>query len=138
MHALVIEDYAVLAMQIADELTDLGFATVSCAATCAEAITLAFQECPDLITADSRMGAESGFEAVRTICARLPIPVVYIVGTPEDVRVEVPDAIILEKPFTIVALGDAVRLAMSTVRPPTGIHDHLPSVDPLPSHQEQK
>ena len=118
MHALVIEDYEVLGMQIADELSDLGFDTVSRATTCAEAITLASQECPDLITADSRMGAESGIDAVRTICAARPIPVVYIVATADDVRRAVPDAIILEKPFSSVALGDAVRLAMRTVPGP--------------------
>ena len=115
MHALVIEDYVVLAMQIADELRDLGFDSTSCATTYAEAVALAKEVCPDLITADCRLGSESGLEAVRVICEANPIPVVYIVGDAADVRPHEPQAIILEKPFSSAALSSAVKLAMGAV-----------------------
>ena len=116
MHALIIEDYAILAMTIADELRDLGFDSVSCAATRAEAIKLAASECPDLITADHRLIGESGIDIVREICAARPVPVVYIVALPDEVRKEEPNAVILEKPFSTADLAKAVSKAMSMVR----------------------
>lgn len=113
MRALIIEDYAILAMTIAEELRDLGFENVSCASNCAEAIKLAASECPDLITADHRLFGESGIDAVREICAARPVPVVYIVALPDEVQREVPDAVILAKPFTSAGLADAVERAMT-------------------------
>lgn len=113
MRALIIEDYAILAMTIAEELRDLGFEYVACAYNCAEAIKLAAAECPDLITADHRLLGESGIAAVREICAARPVPVVYIVALPDEVQKEVPDAVVLAKPFNSAGLADAVERAMT-------------------------
>ena len=50
-HALVIEDFPVIAMSIQDELADLGY-SAAIAASEAEAVALAEERCPDLIIAD--------------------------------------------------------------------------------------
>ena len=71
-HALVIEDFPIIAMSIGDELAEMGFST-AVAATEAEAVALAEERCPDLIIADLRLAQGCGIEAVRHICGERPM-----------------------------------------------------------------
>lgn len=48
MHALIIEDDAVIAMAIEDELRALGYSTCATAATEHEAIEAVTRKCPEL------------------------------------------------------------------------------------------
>ena len=121
MHALIIEDNVLITALIADELRDRGFTSMACAETCADAIRLAADQCPDLITADHWLAGESGIEAVRKICEVRPIPVIYIVALPDQVLVEEPDAVCLQKPITSVGLSNALIEVMPTgFRPDIG------------------
>lgn len=113
MRALIIEDTALVAILIADELKDLGYDDVVCASTTSDAIALATDLCPDLITADHRLGDDSGIEAVRIICKDRYIPVLYIVALPDDVLKEEPLAHVLEKPFSSRQLVTAVHQTIS-------------------------
>jgi DNA-binding response OmpR family regulator len=108
MHALIIEDNVLITAMISDQLRDRGFSSVECAMSCAEAIALASANCPDLITADHRLAGESGIDVVRKICEIRPIPVIYIVALPNEVLDEEPDAVIVQKPFTIAELRRAI------------------------------
>ena len=78
-HALIIEDFPVIAMSIQDELGDMGF-SAAIAATEAEAVALAEERCPDLIIADARLAQGSGIDAVRRICRDRPIAVIFMSG----------------------------------------------------------
>jgi DNA-binding response OmpR family regulator len=109
MHALVIEDSALLALAIEDELRELGYLSFDHSTSEEEAVAAAQRRCPDLITADNRLLNGSGIEAVKRICAERVIPVVFIVGEPADVSIMLPDATILEKPFSSDQLLAAVR-----------------------------
>lgn len=120
MHALIIEDNVIITAQIADELRKRGFTSVECADTCDEAIALAENQCPDLITADHWLDDESGISAVRKICENRSIPVIYIVALPDALLAEEPDAVVLQKPFTSRGLGEAVAEVMPA-------HSHLPN-----------
>ena len=111
MHALVIEDDAVTAMLIEDELRDLGFSSVDVAATEEEAISAVARRCPDLVTSDGSLLAGSGVTAVRKIRASVAVPVIFITGDPERAHHCLPAAPILEKPFTIAQFVAAVELA---------------------------
>lgn len=115
MRALIIEDTELVALLIADGLKDLGFDDVVCASTTRQAINLAAQKCPDLITADDRLVDGSGVDAVRIICKDRFIPVLYIVALPEDVLKEEPLALVLEKPFSSRQLSTAVHQATSVL-----------------------
>lgn len=110
-HALVIEDVFVIAMAIQDELTDCGFDTVDIAALEAEAITLASETCPDLITADDKLEEGSGITAIRIICEDMALPVVFITADPRRIRATVPDAVIVLKPFSPRELISAIEMA---------------------------
>jgi CheY-like chemotaxis protein len=111
MHALVIEDDAVTAMLIEEELRDLGFSSVDSAATEEEAITAVARRCPDLVTCDGTLHTGNGVAAARSIRHRLPVPVIFITGDGEAVRASVPGAQVLEKPFSLAALAEAVAAA---------------------------
>ena len=115
-HALIIEDEEVIALMIEDELTEFGYATIAKATSQLEAVRSAEHECPNLITADDRLSDGSGIAAVRHICRDRAIPVVFITGDPASVEEAIPDAVILEKPFTHFELGSAIRRAVSSAR----------------------
>lgn len=108
MHALIIEDDALLAMMIEDELRELGFTSVVTASTEEEAVSSIAMRCPDLVTSDGSLLAGSGMGAVRTICASCFVPEIFITADPERARRCVPGAVVIDKPFFAAQLIDAV------------------------------
>lgn len=120
MHALIIEDEAIIAMTIECILRDIGFETFAVAATEEEAISEAAERCPDLITSDVMLAIGNGIDAVRRICPERDIPVVFVTGSAEQVRGRDPLSIIVEKPFSAVNLIIGIagaRSATSTFPP---------------------
>jgi CheY-like chemotaxis protein len=116
MHALIIEDQALVASVLEDQLRDLGYTTFDFAASEAEAIDAASIRCPDLITADERLTDGSGIKAVQQICEAGAIPVVFITGDPDPVMAAIPEAVILLNPFRMADLRQAVGDALVAVR----------------------
>ena len=108
MHALIVEDESLTAWLIEEELRDLGFTSVETAATEEDAVAAAEQQRPDLITSDGRLQQGGGLSAVQRICARTPIPVIFITGE-VPATCDLPlGAIVLEKPFAARHLVSAV------------------------------
>jgi two-component system, response regulator PdtaR len=116
-HALVIEDRPLIAMLIEEELIEYGYGSARTARSERDAIRMAEERCPDLITADDRLSDGSGIAAVRHICRDQAIPVIFITGEPDMIRQSVPDAVILEKPFTHAELRLAIPAAVKAARP---------------------
>lgn len=110
-HALIIEDNALIAVMIRDYLEEYGYDSVDLASTQGEAIQLAEQRCPDLITADDKLEPGSGVEAIRHICHDRAIPVIFIVADPTNVQRTLPNALFLQKPFSERALAIAIQAA---------------------------
>jgi CheY-like chemotaxis protein len=111
MHALIIEQDAWIILMIEDVLRELGYTSFAFASTREAAIAAAGGRCPDLITADIRLGAESGLDAVRDICSDKPVPTVFVTATPGEVRECNPEAVVVAKPFGDAALRDGVVCA---------------------------
>jgi len=111
MHALIIEDDVITAILIEDELRDLGYSSFDMASTEHEAIEAVGRRCPDLVTSDGALLVGSGAGAVRRIRASLQVPVIFITGDPEQARNCLPDAPMLEKPFSVSQLITAVEQA---------------------------
>jgi len=111
MHALIIEDEFLVALSIEDSLESLGFTSRETVATEETAVTAAFLHTPDLITADVRLAKGNGIAAVRSILRKRLVPVVFITGNAETVREQMPDAVVLQKPYQHTALRDAIAAA---------------------------
>lgn len=115
MHALIIEDEPLIAIQIEDHLRDLGYKSFDVAVTQEQAVEAAQKRCPDLITADMRLPEGSGVDAVQAICSDKWIPVVFITGTWWEVRDRIEDAVIVNKPFHRAELAKAVAMSMGAL-----------------------
>ena len=111
MHALIIEADAFVALATEDALSELGFTSFAFATTGEEAVAAAEKRCPDLITADVKLNAGCGIEAVQRICSNKPIPVVFLSEYLSEVADRVPTAVAVRKPFPRTALATAVAQA---------------------------
>lgn len=112
MHALVIEDNFLIATQIEDGLSALGYKSFDLVDTEKAAIEAARVRCPDLITADDRLASGTGLAAVQVICAEQIIPVVFILGGARTSAHALPYAVVFSKPFSGNRLRDAVGQAI--------------------------
>src|SRR5688500_10024391 len=112
MHALIIEDELLIAMAIEDALRDCGFTSFELATSAAEAVSAAGRICPDLITADVELRPGCGIAAVQSICSIRPIPVLFITGSPTEVRIRMPGHALVEKPFSATHIAAATKLTL--------------------------
>lgn len=109
MHALIIEDESLIAMAIEDALRGCGFTSFDFAVSAEEAIAAAASKCPDLITADVELRPGSGITAVQSICAERQIPILFITGSPGEVRIRMPGHALVEKPFDADHVMKAIK-----------------------------
>ena len=113
---LVIEDEAIIAMDIVAIVEGMGHQVTSNARTRTEAVEMAAAEQPDLILADIQLADNSsGVEAVNDILAQFGnIPVIFITAFPERLLTgERPEpAFMINKPYTEEQVRSAVSQAM--------------------------
>jgi DNA-binding response OmpR family regulator len=113
MHALIIEDEMMIAAAIEFVLRDCGFNSFDVASTSIEAIRAAARRSPNLITADITLAEGDGIEAIRIICRKAAIPVIFITGhAGAEARAQVPDYPVLTKPFSEQTLTYAVAASL--------------------------
>jgi DNA-binding response OmpR family regulator len=114
MHALIIEDESMIVMAIEDALRTCGFTSFDVAISADEAVAAAGRRCPDLITADVELRPGCGITAVQSICSELSIPVLFITGSPSEVRIRMPKHALIEKPFSAAHIMAAITLALES------------------------
>ena len=114
MHALIIEDESLIAMAIEDALRSCGFTSFDVAVSADEAITAAASKCPDLITADVELRPGCGITAVQSICSERTVPVIFITGSPGEVRIRMPGHALIEKPFSADHVMEATKLTLDS------------------------
>ena len=113
---LVIEDEAIIAMDIETIVTEMGHRVTGIAPTRRAAVDLAAQEKPDLILADIQLADNSsGIDAVNDILAQFDdIPVIFVTAFPERLltgrRPE--PAFLITKPYVEDQVRSAVSQAM--------------------------
>jgi DNA-binding response OmpR family regulator len=113
MHALIIEDESLIAMAIEDALRGSGFTSFDVAVSAEEAVAAAARRCPDLITADVELRPGCGITAVQSICSEHQIPVLFITGSPGEVRIRMPGHTLVEKPFEEEHVMEAIKVVLS-------------------------
>lgn len=119
---LIIEDEAVIAMDLQLLVESAGHHVVGIAATEAEAVAIAERERPGLVLADVNLGqGGDGAAAVARILARHAVPVIFVTAYPEGLLtgLGVEPAFVIAKPFDPTMLAVATFQAV-TRGPPMG------------------
>ena len=115
-NVMIIEDEAIIAMDISAIVNDMGHRVTGIARTRTEAVSLAASNPPDLILADIQLADNSsGIDAVKDILAKFQdIPVIFITAFPERLLTgERPEpAFLITKPFSEDQVMSAVSQAM--------------------------
>ena len=109
-HVLIIEDEALIAMDLQQLLESEGATSFDFAETQDEAVAAALGRRPDVITSDVKLAEGTGPAAIAAIHRRLGvIPVIFITGTPADCTPCEPPGVILTKPVNARAVREAFR-----------------------------
>lgn len=112
---LIIEDEAIIAMDLQSLVESQGHRVIGVAATHSEAIELVRLERPGLVLADIQLAdGSSGLDAVNEILSAVDVPVIFITAYPEQLLTgERPEpAFLVTKPFRIDALKAIIGQAL--------------------------
>jgi CheY-like chemotaxis protein len=113
---MVIEDEAMIAMDLEDIVMAMGHTVAGAAATRDQAVTMAAREKPDLILSDIQLAdGSSGIDAVNDIMqAAAKTPVIFITAFPERLLTgDRPEpAFVITKPYSQEQVQSAVSQAM--------------------------
>ena len=120
MHAFIIEDDYLIAQSLRDMLEPMGYTRFSFAKSEDAAVMGAGGEAIDLITADVRLLPGDGLNAVRSICNRRDIPVVFITGYADELIDRAPEAVVVQKPIEEQDLRNAVERVTRPASPAVG------------------
>ncbi len=118
VRVLVIEDEAVIALDVADIVRNAGHEVVGIAATEKAAVDLAKKHSPHLVLADIQLrGSDSGISAVKEIMTSMAVPVIFVTGYPERLLTgtQLEPAFVISKPFDPDLLRAAIAQALDTV-----------------------
>lgn len=113
---LIIEDEAIIALDLQSIVADMGHRVTGVARTHSEAVALFGAERPDMILSDIQLAdGSSGIEAVNEILAAAgDVPVTFITAFPERLLTgERPEpAFVITKPYTEAQVRSAISQAM--------------------------
>ncbi len=112
---LVIEDEALIALDLTDMLTRLGHNVVAVADTAGTAIEAAQRHRPDIVLADIQLAdGSNGIDAVNSILSEIKLPVIFITAYPERLLTgEKPEPTwLIPKPFRRETVAAAVSQAL--------------------------
>jgi DNA-directed RNA polymerase specialized sigma24 family protein len=118
VRVLVIEDEAVIALDVAKIVRNAGHQVVGIAPTEQAAIDLARKHLPHLVLADIQLrDGDSGIVAVREILKAVSAPVIFVTGFPERLLTGhgLEPAFIITKPFNPDMLKTAMAHALNSV-----------------------
>ena len=115
--ALIVEDEILIAEELKDRLSRLGFSVIAAVDTADEGIAIATKERPDLVLMDIRLkGEKDGVQAAQEIRQQVDVPIVYVTAysdllTVDRARGTEYDGYIL-KPFHRRELQSTIEVAM--------------------------
>lgn len=114
---LIVDDEAIITMQLEERLTAMGYDVAGMAASGEESIEKARRLNPDLILMDIVMpGKINGIEAAKTITTELNIPVVFITAYADDEIITKAKSVrpygYIVKPFNELEIKAAIEVAL--------------------------
>jgi PAS domain S-box-containing protein len=118
---LIVEDEAIVALDLSLQLADLGYAVAGVAASGEQALALVAQQAPDLILMDVRLqGQLDGIETAQRIRAERDIPVIFLTSHSDADTVQraartAPYGY-LTKPYQLKELRAGIEVALTKSR----------------------
>jgi DNA-binding response OmpR family regulator len=115
--ALIVEDETLIAEELRERLSRLGFSVIAAVDSAEEGIAIATRERPNLILMDIRLkGEKDGMQAAKEIRQQIDVPIVYLTAysdqlTVDRAKVTEHDGFIL-KPFQRRELQSTIEIAM--------------------------
>ncbi len=117
LRALIVEDESVIAEELKDRLSRLGFSVIDTVDSADEGVAIATSERPNLILMDIRLrGKKDGIQAAQEIRQQVDVPIIYLSAYSDSVTVERAkrtdhDGFIL-KPFHRHDLQSTIEIAL--------------------------
>ncbi len=117
LRALIVEDEILIAEELRERLSRLGFSVIAAVDSAEEGIAIATRERPDLVLMDIRLsGEKDGVQAVKEIRQQVDVPIVYLTAYSDRLTLDRAkgtehDAYIL-KPFHRRELQSTIEVAM--------------------------
>ena len=117
LRALIVEDETLIAEELRERLSRLGFTIIVAVDSAEEGIAIATRERPDLVLMDIRLkGGKDGVEAATEIRQQVDVPIVYLTAysdraTVDRARKTEYDGYIL-KPFRRDELQSTIEVAL--------------------------
>jgi DNA-binding response OmpR family regulator len=117
LRVLIVEDETLIAEELKERLSRLGFSTIAAVDSAEEGIAIAIQELPDLVLMDIRLrGEKDGLHAAAEIRRQVDVPIVYLTAhsdqaTVDRARQTEHDGYIL-KPFQRHELQSTIEVAL--------------------------
>jgi len=114
---LVVEDETLIAEELRERLSRLGFSVIAAVGSAEEGIAIATSERPDLVLMDIRLqGEKDGVQAAEEIRRQVDVPIVYVTAYSDRLTVDRAkstdhDGFIL-KPFHAHELQSTIEVAL--------------------------
>jgi DNA-binding response OmpR family regulator len=87
--ALIVEDETLIAEELRQRLSYLGFSVIAAVGSADEGIAIAIRERPDLVLMDIRLkGEKDGVQAAREIRKQVDVPIVYLTAYSDQLTVD--------------------------------------------------
>jgi two-component system, response regulator PdtaR len=114
---LVVDDEAIITMQLEERLSTMGYSVAGMAASGEDAVDKARSLRPDLVLMDIVMpGKMNGIEAAKIITEELNIPVVFVTSYADDTIIEKAKSVrpygYIVKPFNELEIKAAIEVAL--------------------------
>ena len=114
---LVVDDEAIITMQLEERLTAMGYTVAGMAASGEDAVDKARRIRPDLVLMDIVMpGKMNGIEAAKIVTQELDIPVVFVTSYADDAIIEKAKSVrpygYIVKPFNELEIKAAIEVAL--------------------------
>ena len=114
LRTLVVEDDAIIGGLLAEALEGLGHTVCAVESNVAKAVAAASHWRPDLMIVDVELGEASGILAVKEILLSQFVPHVFITGNAVRGMPLGPDTVLIQKPFRVSDLEQAIQRALAT------------------------
>jgi DNA-binding response OmpR family regulator len=113
LRIIIVEDDAIIAMDLKELLIGMGYDVRAIAYTEQEAVSAAWRCDPGLMIVDGNLAEGSGMSAMKQILKRRFVPHLYITGDPQRVLELAPNAVIVAKPFNHHGLAAGITVALA-------------------------